>query len=145
MRGNIPAGAVYKEDLFNAVPFTDENTLTVDIKGKYIKQYLEDGFKDGAKGVGIPGGALKCKCDPTRPSGDRVTSLTIEGKEINPEETYTIAINDSIISKKSFATAENRKVIGPFQQAFFEYFQAGEVWDDKIDDRISIEMPKLSL
>ncbi|MEQ8189682.1 MAG: bifunctional UDP-sugar hydrolase/5'-nucleotidase [Candidatus Eremiobacterota bacterium] len=145
VRGNIPAGAVYKEDLFNAVPFTDENTLTVDIKGKYIKQYLEDGFKDGAKGVGIPGGALKCTCDPTRPSGDRVTSLTVEGKEINPEETYTIAINDSIISKKSFATAENKKVIGPFQPAFFEYFQTGEVWDDKIDDRIAIQIPQLSL
>jgi len=145
VRGNISKGSVHKEDLFNAVPFTDENTLTVDIKGKYIKQYLEDGFKDGAKGAGIPGGALKCKLDPTRPSGDRITSLTIEGKEINPEETFTIAINDSIISKKSFATAENKKVVGPFQPAFFEYFQTSRVWDDKIDDRISIEMPKLSL
>ena len=121
----------------------------MDIKGKYIKQYLEDGVKDGAKGIGIPAGALKCKYDPTRPSGDRVTSLTIDGKKIDPEATYHIAINDSIISKKSFATAENQRVIGPFQEAFFDYFRTADAWDNKIDDRLTMEvgivLPKLEL
>ena len=139
VRGDIPEGKVTKKDLFSAVPFTEENIVTLDISGKYIKEYIESRVKDGTRGIAVPAGSLKYVYDPTRPEGDRVTSLTVGGKEMDLEESYHIAVNDSIPVKKSFDTAQNKKKIGPYQDAFFDLFKEGGTWDNKKDNRVLVK------
>ena len=138
VRGDIPEGTVTKKDLFNAIPFTEENIIVLDIKGKYIREYIEARLEDKSRGIAIPAGSLKYSYDPSRPDGQKVTSVTAGGKELDPERSYSIAVNDSIPVNKAFSTAESKKKIGPYQKAFFEYFKEHQVWDDKTDDRITV-------
>jgi len=55
------------------------------------------------------------------------------------EQSYHIAVNDSIPVKKSFDSAENKKKIGPYQDAFFDLFKEGGTWDNKKDGRVLVK------
>ena len=137
VRGDIPKGKVTRKDLFNAVPFTEEDIIVLDIEGKHIRQYIEDRLKDGSRGIAVPAGGLKYTCNPDLPSGGRVTSITVNGKEMKMDEVYTIAVNNSIPVNKNFDTARIRERVDTYQEPFFRHFEAGKVWDNQTDDRVS--------
>ncbi len=75
-------------NLYRALPF--ENTVcTLQLKGKDILSLLEQSVTF-EKGPLLPGG-LRYTYDPEKIKGHRVTSVSVHGKPLLPNHTYTVA------------------------------------------------------
>jgi len=136
LRGNIKKGSVTRKDLYTALPFTEEGFVIIKIEGKYIRKHIEDCLADGASELAIPMGSLKYSCNPSAPDGNRLISLTLDGKELDDGKEYFICVNETMGRHENFETAKEKKKIGSSQEVFFEYFKVHSPWDNKIDNRI---------
>jgi len=136
LRGNVSKGTVTRKDLYNALPLSEEGFCTLTIQGKYIRKHIEDSLADGARSLAVPMGTLKFEYDPSKPSGQRLISAKLDGKEMEDDKDYSICVNETIARNKNFANAKNMKMLGNCQEEFFSYFQAHSPWDNSIDDRI---------
>ncbi|MFN8571143.1 MAG: 5'-nucleotidase C-terminal domain-containing protein [Gemmatimonadaceae bacterium] len=104
------SGAVTVAALSRLYPY--ENTLrAVRITGGQLRQYLEFSaryFKDASK-TGVAPGTIDATIpgfnfdvvagadytyDLTRPLGQRLTRLTVKGREVRDDDTYTLALNN---------------------------------------------------
>ncbi|MCE1246911.1 MAG: bifunctional metallophosphatase/5'-nucleotidase [Firmicutes bacterium] len=138
LRGNVDKGTVTRKDLYNALPLSEEGFCTLNIQGKYIRKHIEDSLADGARSLAVPMGSLKFEYDPSKPSGQRLLSAKLDGKEMEDDKDYSICVNETIARNKNFASAKDMKVVGNCQEEFFDYFRAHSPWDNSIDDRIKI-------
>ncbi|MFU8861102.1 MAG: bifunctional metallophosphatase/5'-nucleotidase [Cyclonatronaceae bacterium] len=99
-------GGITRGDLASLYPY--ENTLFVlEITGAQLREYLEytsryySGVQDGKPAVadGWPGynfdmiAGADYVTDITRPAGDRITSLTINGEPVTDDQLLTLAVN----------------------------------------------------
>lgn len=87
-------GNLTKKDILSILPF--ENTLVkVRLLGSHIKRLLEHGVSVAGEEDGrfpqVSG--LSFSYDPMRPVGSRLTSVELGGRGIDPQKSYTIAIN----------------------------------------------------
>jgi 5'-nucleotidase len=87
-------GDLTKKDILSILPF--ENTLVkAQLTGAHIKRLLEHGVSVAGQEDGrfpqVSGFAFTY--DAGRPVGSRVTSIELGGKAIDPEKSYTIAVN----------------------------------------------------
>jgi 5'-nucleotidase len=87
-------GDLTKKDILSILPF--ENTLVkARLSGAHIKRLLENGVSVAGEEDGrfpqVSG--LEFTYDARRPVGSRVTSIEVGGKAIDPEKSYTIAVN----------------------------------------------------
>src|SRR6185436_11480999 len=87
-------GDLTKKDVLSILPF--ENTLVkVRVTGALIKQLLEHGVSTAGEEDGrfpqVSG--LAFTYDGRLPVGSRVTKIDIGGKAIQPQQTYTMAVN----------------------------------------------------
>ena len=91
----VPAsdGAVKFGDIYAVEPFN--NTLvTQSLTGAELKAVLEQGFDDsGPEQVLIPSAGFSYSFDRTRPVGDRITALTLDGRQVDPAATYRVTTN----------------------------------------------------
>ncbi|MEQ1495832.1 MAG: bifunctional metallophosphatase/5'-nucleotidase [Novosphingobium sp.] len=86
--GSVNFGAIYAAQPFN-------NTLmTQSMTGAELKAVIEQGFDDdGPKQVLTPSAGFTYAIDLTRPLGDRVISMTLNGAPIDPAATYRVTTN----------------------------------------------------
>lgn len=130
-------GAVSYRDVANVQPFA--NTLvTVTLTGAQLKQILEEqwqpvgssrpklhlGISDGFTYTYAPNGA----------SGSRITSMTFNGTEVLPTDTYTVVTNSFLAGGGdnfvTFAAGTDRTDTGQVDlKATVEYFAAHDVVD----------------
>jgi 5'-nucleotidase len=87
-------GDLTKKDILSILPF--ENTLVkARLTGAHIKRLLEHGVSVAGQEDGrfpqVSG--LVFTYDARRPVGSRVTSIELGGKAVDPEKSYTIAVN----------------------------------------------------
>ncbi len=93
---NNPAntdGVVTFAEANNVLPFVN-NIWTVDLKGADLKRVLEQQWQPvGAQrpflNLGLSDN-VQVTLDPSRPEGQRVTSVRIDGKTLDPDKTYTV-------------------------------------------------------
>jgi len=136
LRGNIKKGKVTLKDLFNAFPMTEEDMVKLKVTGKMILTEIEERIADGGRGITVPAG-FKYEYDTSRPSGNRVTSITtLDGKPLDLDKEYTIVTTISTARKKCFADARDVEICGSSQQVFFDYFKENSPWKDNPDDRV---------
>jgi len=136
LRGHIKRGEVTYKSLYGAFPLTEEKLFTVRTTGRKIITEIENRLKDGSRGIRIPAG-FTYKYDTTRPEGERITSITTaDGKPLNPDKEYTVAMNTSVATGKFFADAEEKKEIGKCQEIFFDHFRNNSPWRDDPDERV---------
>lgn len=95
MRASIKVGDITKGDIVSVLPFGNF-IVTKQLTGAQIKQVLEFGVRSYGESLGgfphVSG--IKFLIDPSRPVGDRIISLTINGKALDMNKTYTVATND---------------------------------------------------
>ncbi|SDB92340.1 5'-nucleotidase [Raineyella antarctica] len=103
-RADLLAGEVTYKEAAGILPFA--NTLkTTDITGAQFKTMLEQQWQRDAAGAtpSRPFLALSLSdnvswtFDESRPEGDRVTSVTIDGKPLDPAATYTVGSGNFLI------------------------------------------------
>lgn len=138
LRGNLKKGKVTYKDLYNALPFTEENYVKCRATGKMILDEIEDDLRDDATELAVPTG-LKYEYDPDRPEGSRVTSITIDGgKPLEMDREYTVVLNETMSRKKFFDKAKDKKVLGGCQKIFFDYFKKNSPFKNDADDRVKV-------
>jgi 5'-nucleotidase len=89
-----PDGALTFGQLYQVQPFANQ-LVTQSFTGAELKAILEQGFDaDGPLQVLSPSRGFAYRYDTTRPIGQRVMALTLNGKPILPEATYRVTTNN---------------------------------------------------
>jgi 5'-nucleotidase len=96
----IDAGVLTKRDVLSILPFNNK-VLKLQLKGAVIRAALEHGVASfGAESQ--PGrfpqvSGMRYVFDTSRPPGKRVTSITINGKPLDDQHTYTLATTSYLV------------------------------------------------
>lgn len=98
IRADLRQGPVTREDIFKVLPF-DNEIVSFQADGKYIKRILEQRLAGGSRGLAI--GGAKVVFNKTLPNGQRVVSVEIGGKPLEPERIYRVATNDYLLEGNS--------------------------------------------
>jgi 5'-nucleotidase len=130
IRADIQSGEVTYGDLFAVQPF-DNQLVKMDLTGDQIYRLLEQQWQPQADGsvrariLQVSG--LKFAYDDSKPIGQRVTSVTINGAQLDRSKTYTVAANSFIATGGDGFTVfdearVNQKTIGGELDALEAYF-----------------------
>ncbi|MFS0850243.1 bifunctional UDP-sugar hydrolase/5'-nucleotidase [Novosphingobium panipatense] len=100
-----PDGSVNFGQVYAVQPFSNE-LVTMTLTGAQVREVIEDGLDDeGDKQVLAASAGLKFTYDMRRPSGQRVVSLTLNGRPIDPSAKYRVtAVNFLAEGGDGFAT-----------------------------------------
>ncbi|HTK58308.1 MAG TPA: 5'-nucleotidase C-terminal domain-containing protein [Sphingomicrobium sp.] len=95
-------GTVRFGQVFAMQPFAN-NVVTKSYTGAEIKEVLEQQFDSGLNTVArsnllMPSGNFRFSYDKSRPSGQRIVTMMLNGKPIDPARTYRVAINNFLAS-----------------------------------------------
>jgi 2',3'-cyclic-nucleotide 2'-phosphodiesterase (5'-nucleotidase family) len=95
IRASIDAGEITKGEVITVLPFGNY-IQTKDVTGKDVKAALENGASGypAAHGAFAHVAGLTYTIDESKPAGERVHSILIQGEPINMEQTYSMATND---------------------------------------------------
>ncbi len=97
IRGNrvIPAGAITKRDIRALLPFSNTVTL-LEVTGSALRAALERSVDELPRPTGhfLQTAGIEMTVDPTRPAGQRVGPVTIEGRPLDPASLYRVAVPD---------------------------------------------------
>ena len=101
VRADIAPGPITKRDCLSVLPFG--NTLVeVKVTGEFVRRLFEQ--KVGRYGPSLFISGATVEYDPTRAEGDRITSLIIGDKPLDPNADYTIAMNNFLSEGNSGLT-----------------------------------------
>lgn len=105
-----PAGhKLTRRDVLSELPFGNATSM-IEITGKDVKDAIENGLRDAPQGSGrfpVVSG-LTFEADLKQPQGSRVTSVKVDGKEIDPAGKYTVATNNFMLTGGDGYTALGR-------------------------------------
>ena len=86
-------GTVTYGQLFALQPFGN-GVIVMDLTGAQIKRLLEQQFLDVAEpNMLMPSGGFSYVYDVRRPEGNRIVSMTFNGRPVDPNRTYRVAAN----------------------------------------------------
>jgi 2',3'-cyclic-nucleotide 2'-phosphodiesterase (5'-nucleotidase family) len=88
LRADLPAGEITREVVLDVFPFTDRIEV-LEVEGRVLLEALEQGLSLERGVLQVSG--LEVRYDPQRPTGRRVLSVRVAGRELDPESTYTVA------------------------------------------------------
>ncbi|MGH3458794.1 5'-nucleotidase C-terminal domain-containing protein [Aeromicrobium sp.] len=97
--GTNTDGVITYAEANSVLPFVN-NLSSVTLTGASLKKVLEQQWQRNADGT-VPSRSylqmgvsenVKYTFDPTRPEGDRITGVTIDGQELDPAGSYKIAV-----------------------------------------------------
>ena len=100
----IPAadGTVTYGQIFALQPFAN-NLVTISLTGAQVKALLEQQFDSGTNTVArpnllMPSANVRFSFDKSRPPGQRIVSILLDGKPIDPARTYRVTVNNFLAS-----------------------------------------------
>jgi 5'-nucleotidase / UDP-sugar diphosphatase len=118
IRGNrmYPAGPLTRRTIVAILPF-DNTVCKIEVPGRVLLEALDHGVsrlpRDAGQFPQVSG--LTMRVDAGAPAGQRVRDVTIDGRRIDAERTYTVALPDYILKGGDgyamFASA--RVLVGP--------------------------------
>ncbi|RXT02777.1 LysM peptidoglycan-binding domain-containing protein [Ammoniphilus sp. CFH 90114] len=144
IRASIDAGEITKGEVITVLPFGNY-IQTKDITGKDVKAALEN----GASGYPANHGAfahvagLTYKIDDTKPVGERVHSIMIQGQPIDLNKTYSMATNDFMAAGgDNYTMFKDLAYTGDFpalDEAVIQYIKAKGAITPATEGRIVVE------
>lgn len=144
IRSSIDAGDITKGEVITVLPFGNY-IVTKEILGADIKLALEN----GASGHPATHGAfshvsgMTYKIDPTKPVGERVHSIKVDGSPINFKKTYVMATNDFMAAGGDqytmFVDAPIKNEYPALDEAVISYIKARGEINPPVEGRIVIE------
>jgi 2',3'-cyclic-nucleotide 2'-phosphodiesterase/3'-nucleotidase len=129
IRAEIRKGEVRLRDLYQAVPF-DNTLVTMKLNGAQLKRLLADNIYKGISYIQVSGLDVEFKEGPGGKAADLV--LKRNGREIKPQEVFTVATNNYLAFGGSggdaFAGGKNIKdTLIPVRDLLIKAFAAGPV------------------
>lgn len=129
IRSDIPAGAVSMGTVISAFPFPND-LVTMELTGKQLRSLMEHGA-GLSNGVLQVSKGLEMKYDSGNPAGQRLVSLTLDGKPVDDAAVYRVATNSFLADGgdgfAAFAEGKQRNIRGGYDvsNAVVDYFKAG--------------------
>lgn len=95
IRASIESGDITKGDVITVLPFGNY-IVTMKVTGAEIKEALEVGAAGypSAHGAFSHVGGAAYRIDASKPAGERVHSITVQGAPLDPNREYLLATND---------------------------------------------------
>jgi len=135
LRSGLKSGDITTKQLFNSYP-NNEDLVSLKIQGKYIKEELEKRFATDSRAVIIPSG-FSFNVDNSRPDGNRITSITVDGKPMDMEAEYDVAVTDNQARYPAFKTAKDIVTISTLKDAWFDYVKKSSPLSNSLDGRVT--------
>lgn len=144
IRASIKEGTVTKGDIITVLPFGNQ-VVSLDVKGADILAALENGvasYPEPSGGFPQVSG-IKFSIDASADKGNRVHSVTVGGKALDPEGTYKLATNDfTAVGGDEYTMFTKYSISGMYgalDEALINYMQKLGAVDIKTDGRIKEE------
>ena len=145
IRVNIPRGDITLYQIHEVFPFINY-VIEVEMTGRQIKEALEHGIKTYPSvwnGGFLQVSGLQYTFDAARPSGRRLVSVTVQGKAIEDDRTYSVATNDFLYQGgdgynvfKNVKNVYNSGLL--IEDIFKEYVQKHQQLNTEVEGRIVI-------
>ena len=135
IRNEIPAGAITMGGVISTFPFPNE-LVTMELTGKQLRSLMEHGASL-SNGVLQVSKGLEMKYDSSKPVGQRVITLTLNGKPIEDATVYHIATQSFLADGgdgfTAFTEGKARNTTGGYYvyHAVVDYFKAGNTITDE--------------
>ena len=135
IRNEIPAGAITMGGVISTFPFPNE-LVTMELTGKQLRSLMEHGASL-SNGVLQVSKGLEMKYDSSKPVGQRVITLTLNGKPIEDATVYHIATQSFLADGgdgfTAFTEGKARNITGGYYvyHAVVDYFKAGNTITDE--------------
>ncbi|MFC5184060.1 bifunctional metallophosphatase/5'-nucleotidase [Actinomadura harenae] len=101
--GGVRADLVFKDngtvtygDAFAVQPFSNVTGVTT-LTGRQLDDMLEQQWTSAGEKILQPSSGLHFTIDRTKPIGDRVSDITIDGKPVDPAASYKVAANNFLL------------------------------------------------
>ncbi|MEK5269308.1 5'-nucleotidase C-terminal domain-containing protein [Aeribacillus sp. FSL K6-8394] len=141
IRASIEKGVITKGDVITVLPFGNY-IQTIEITGDDLKKALENGVKSfpAVSGAFPHVAGITFAIDASKPAGERIHSVKINGKPIDMKKTYTLATNDFLAAGgDEYTVLSNYPVTGEYQaldEAVIEYIRKRGTIEPKVENRI---------
>lgn len=139
IRTELPAGAITMGGVISVYPFPNE-LATMDLNGKQLRNLMEHGASL-TNGILQVSKGLEMKYDSSKPIGQRVVELTLNGKPIEDATVYHIATQSFLADGgdgfTTFTEGTARNTTGGYyvSNAVIDYLKAGNtITDEQIND-----------
>ena len=114
-------GPLTKRDVLSILPFNNP-IVKVDVSGKTLMEVLEHGVarsrEDNEPGRFPQVSGMKFKFDASKLPGQRIVEATVNGKPIDPNANYTIALSDFLVKGgDGYTMFKDAKVLIPADKA----------------------------
>ena len=120
----IKPGILTRRDVLSVLPFKN-HVVKLELKGVTLRAALEHGVARSAEDA-EPGrfpqvSGMRFVFDATRPPGARITSVMINGKALEDQRTYTLAVTDYVAGGgDGYEMLKSAKVLIPAAQGPFD-------------------------
>lgn len=138
---SIKAGTIKYEDVSSSLMF-GTIVVTKELTGKEIKSILEQGAEiyPESNSRFIQPGKLSYTIDPNKKAGERITSIKVNGSNINSSKKYTVAVNDYMLSDyRELSNAKTVKEYESLDKITADYIKEKKTVNYKADGRIKAE------
>ena len=91
-------GSVTFGDIYAVQPFNND-LMTLSYTGAEIKAVLEQGFNaDGPEQILTPSAGFAYSYDRSRPLGDRIVAMVLNGAPLDPAKTYRVTVSNFLVN-----------------------------------------------
>jgi 5'-nucleotidase len=96
-------GQITKRDILSILPFNNP-IVKIEVTGKLLRTILEHGVARSGGEENEPGrfpqiSGMSYVYDAKKPAGQRIVSVSVGGKPLDAEKTYTVATSDFLVSR----------------------------------------------
>ncbi len=121
----ISEGTVTLRNLYEILPF-ENNLITVELPGNELEDLVELSLSDSKSGF-LQSSGIECIYSSLNPPGCRIIQIDINGKPLELNATYTVAINDFMHANSldwpELSAGRNPKIKGMIRESFKEYLK----------------------
>ena len=98
VRNDLPAGALTPRHIFSVMPFGNR-IVVMKVSGSFLKELVEDRVSGNSRGMLVSGAEIVI--DRTKPDGNRLKSFKINGKPVEDDCDYNMAVSDYLAEGNS--------------------------------------------
>lgn len=143
----FPPGKISSADIANLVSYADDPLAVLQLPGKSVRQALERAIsiypQPNLGFLQISG--LKFTFDPSKPSGERVVSVTVGNSPLTDDAVYTVGVTNSMANGAlgywkvwNESNIKERRPSLNIPTAIEMFFKANPKIDYSIQDRIAV-------
>lgn len=146
IRASIEPGEITVGDVITVLPFGNY-IVTLDVLGSDIIKALENGVTDypAAKGAFPHVAGISYTFDPAKAAMERITNVMFNGKELDPNMTYSVATNDFMAAGGdqyvSLGASTQTGEYAALDEALISYIKQVDTATVKVEGRVNLYDP----